>query len=80
MAAAAITPVAPAVGDAEVIAAAGLTRREREVLDLALAGTSAKDIAASLFISERTAESHLANIYRKLHVRSRVELLARRPG
>lgn len=74
-------PVSPSVAaDPEALAAAGLTRREREVLELALSGTSAKDIATSLFISERTAESHLANIYRKLNVRSRVELLARRPN
>jgi DNA-binding CsgD family transcriptional regulator len=77
---------APAAALAEDVAAldefaaAGLTRREREVLELALAGISAKDIATTLFISERTAESHLANIYRKLNVKSRVELLARRPG
>lgn len=58
----------------------GLTPREQEVLDLALAGTSTREIAALLFISERTAESHLANIYRKLNVRSRVELLARHLG
>jgi DNA-binding CsgD family transcriptional regulator len=58
-------------------ARSGLTRREREVFDLALAGESARDIAERLFISERTAESHLANIYRKLNVRSRVELLTR---
>jgi len=57
--------------------AEGLTRREQEVLDLALAGHTAKEIAGLLFISERTAESHLASIYRKLNVRSRVELLAR---
>ncbi|WP_018348743.1 LuxR C-terminal-related transcriptional regulator [Longispora albida] len=55
---------------------AGLTRREREVLALAVAGDSARDIAARLFIGERTVETHLANIYRKAGVRSRVELLA----
>jgi DNA-binding CsgD family transcriptional regulator len=58
----------------------GLTRREQQVLDLALAGESARGIAEQLFISERTAESHLANIYRKLNVRSRVELLTRHLG
>lgn len=50
------------------------------MLDLALAGTSTRETAALLFISERTAESHLANIYRKLNVRSRVDLLARHLG
>ncbi|MEV6522838.1 LuxR C-terminal-related transcriptional regulator [Longispora sp. NPDC051575] len=54
----------------------GLTRREQEVMELAVAGASAKDIAERLFIGERTVETHLANIYRKLGVRSRIELLA----
>ena len=51
-----------------------LTRREREVLELALDGASAKEIATHLVISERTAESHVASIYRKLDVRSRAGL------
>jgi DNA-binding CsgD family transcriptional regulator len=55
----------------------GLTRREREILALAVTGASAKDIATQLFVGERTVETHLANIYRKLDVRSRVELMAR---
>lgn len=53
-----------------------LTRREQEVLELAAAGASAKEIAERLVIGERTVETHLANIYRKLGVRSRVELVA----
>lgn len=55
-----------------------LTRREREVLRLAREGLTAADIARALVISERTAETHLANIYRKLGVRRRSELLAQR--
>src|SRR5690606_38624495 len=68
---------------AEILAAVdtptgpALTRREREVRDLAAQGLTARDIAATLVISERTVETHLANIYRKLGVRTRVELLAR---
>jgi DNA-binding SARP family transcriptional activator/DNA-binding CsgD family transcriptional regulator len=54
-----------------------LTRREREVRELAAKGLAAKEIAEQLVISERTVETHLANIYRKLGVRSRVELIAR---
>ncbi|NUO58049.1 MAG: hypothetical protein HOV78_15375 [Hamadaea sp.] len=53
-----------------------LTRREQEVLELAAAGASAREIAERLVIGERTVETHLANIYRKLGVRSRVELVA----
>ncbi len=54
-----------------------LSRREREVVRLALAGERAADIARQLFVSERTVESHLASAYAKLGVRSRVELARR---
>jgi pimeloyl-ACP methyl ester carboxylesterase/DNA-binding CsgD family transcriptional regulator len=54
-----------------------LSRREREVVALTIAGESAADIAGHLFISERTVESHLAGAYTKLGVRSRLELLRR---
>ena len=52
-----------------------LSRRERHVVDLLLQGKSNKQIALSLGISERTVEFHLNNIYAKLHVGSRVELV-----
>jgi DNA-binding CsgD family transcriptional regulator len=55
----------------------GLSPREREVLDAALEGISARVIAARLSISEATVRSHLATIYGKLGVSGRVELLAR---
>jgi pimeloyl-ACP methyl ester carboxylesterase/DNA-binding CsgD family transcriptional regulator len=54
-----------------------LTRRESEVVRLALAGDSASAIARRLFISERTVESHLGSAYMKLGVRSRLELVRR---
>ena len=54
-----------------------LTRREWQVARLAAQGRSAKDIGAELFISERTVETHLANIYAKLGVRSKTELIGR---
>ena len=44
------------------------TRREREVARLAASGMSAKEIAAALFVGERTVESHLASTYAKLGV------------
>jgi len=52
-----------------------LSRREKDVVDLLLQGKSNKQIALSLGISERTVEFHLNNIYAKLHVASRVELI-----
>jgi len=52
-----------------------LTRREQEVLSLTLEGRSSPEIASALHISVRTAESHRANIMRKLKVRNVVELM-----
>lgn len=52
-----------------------LTRREWDVLDLLLQGKSNKMIAARLDISERTVEFHLNNIFSKLNVGSRLELV-----
>ena len=52
-----------------------LTEREREVAAQLLQGDSNKEIAATLHISERTVEFHLSNIYQKLGVSSRVELI-----
>ncbi|GIG01429.1 helix-turn-helix transcriptional regulator [Catellatospora citrea] len=53
----------------------GLTAREREVLAWALRGAPAKEIASALVLGERTVETHLASIYRKLGVRTRLELI-----
>ena len=54
-----------------------LTKREREVLALAIEGLVNKEIAAQLGISPRTVESHWRNIYHKLGVRSKVEAIAK---
>jgi DNA-binding CsgD family transcriptional regulator len=51
-----------------------LTRRERDVVSLAAHGCTARQIGERLFIGERTVETHLANAYGKLGVRSKVEL------
>lgn len=50
-----------------------LSLREREVLILICEGLSNKQIAQRLYLSVRTVENHLANIYTKLEVESRTE-------
>ena len=50
-----------------------LTEREREVLALVGQGASNKEIASSLFITERTARTHVSNILGKLGLASRTQ-------
>jgi predicted ATPase/DNA-binding CsgD family transcriptional regulator len=52
------------------------TRREREVIELAVRGWSNRQIANQLVISERTAEGHIHNILSKLQLDSRAQLVA----
>lgn len=59
---------------------APLSPREREVLDAAVDGLSARDIARRLSCTEATVRSHLSAIYSKFGVAGRVELLARLNG
>lgn len=49
----------------------GLTEREREILHLLCDETTQKQIADALFLSPHTVDTHLRNIYGKLHVHSR---------
>jgi ATP/maltotriose-dependent transcriptional regulator MalT len=53
---------------------AGLSAREREVAALVASGKRNREVAAALFLSEKTVESHLARIYDKIGVRSRAAL------
>jgi DNA-binding CsgD family transcriptional regulator len=57
-----------------------LTRREREVAELAAVGRSAKEIAGELRIGRRTVETHLGHTYAKLGVQSQVDLILRQNG
>jgi pimeloyl-ACP methyl ester carboxylesterase len=54
---------------------ARLTTREREILDLVASGASNLDIAAQLFISEKTVRNHLTAIFDKLGVTSRSQAI-----
>jgi DNA-binding CsgD family transcriptional regulator len=51
-----------------------LTSTELRVAHLAIAGRTNREIAAAMFISVRTVETHLSRVYHKLGVRSRTEL------
>ncbi|MFW6313337.1 MAG: LuxR C-terminal-related transcriptional regulator [Spirochaetota bacterium] len=57
-----------------------ITRREAEILRVLILGRTAGQIGETLFISQRTVEAHLRNIYRKCGVGNRVELVAKIAG
>ena len=53
----------------------GLSAREKEVVKLVMQGCSTKQISRSLYISESTVQGHLSNVFEKVGVKSRRELL-----
>lgn len=53
-----------------------LTKRELEIARLVASGLKNSEVAAQLYLSEKTVAAHLSNIYGKLEVRSRVQLTA----
>jgi len=55
----------------------GLTSAEQRVAALVAEGRTNREVAATLFLAERTVASHLTHIYAKLGVRSRTELARR---
>lgn len=57
------------------IAAARLTAREQEVLELLADGFGSAEIAARLYLGESTAKTHIARIYRKLGANNRAQAL-----
>jgi DNA-binding CsgD family transcriptional regulator len=52
----------------------GLTPAERRVAALVVEGRTNREVAAALFLGERTVETHLTHVYAKLGIRSRGEL------
>jgi DNA-binding CsgD family transcriptional regulator len=52
----------------------GLTPAERRVAVLVADGRTNREVAAALFLGERTVETHLSHVYAKLGIRSRTEL------
>ncbi|MBI9104628.1 MAG: helix-turn-helix transcriptional regulator [Spirochaetales bacterium] len=53
-----------------------LTDRELDVIPLIVEGMGNKQIASQLCISPKTVNNHIYNLYRKLEINSRFELLA----
>jgi DNA-binding CsgD family transcriptional regulator len=52
----------------------GLTPAQMRVAELVAEGRTNREVAAALYLSEKTIESHLSHIYAKLNLRSRTEL------
>lgn len=54
-----------------------LSKREVEILNELITGKTNKELADIFFVTEKTIEAHLGNIYRKVGVKNRLELFAR---
>lgn len=55
----------------------GLTQREKEILMQMIDGLSKKVIASDLHLSQHTVDTHIKNIYTKLHVHCQTEVVAK---
>ncbi|MFJ2111537.1 LuxR C-terminal-related transcriptional regulator [Streptomyces sp. NPDC087850] len=52
-----------------------LSRRERQVMELLVAGLGVRDVAQKMFLTDKTVRNYLTRIYTKLNVRSRSEAI-----
>lgn len=59
----------------DVLIQKGLSNREAEVAELVTKGLSNKEVANQLFVTEKTVKFHLTNIYKKMCVKSRAQLI-----
>ena len=59
----------------DVLLQKGLSNRESEVAELVTKGLSNKEVANQLFVTEKTVKFHLTNIYKKMNVKSRAQLI-----
>lgn len=59
----------------DVLIQKGLSNREAEVAELVSKGLSNKEVANQLFVTEKTVKFHLTNIYKKMSVKSRAQLI-----
>lgn len=59
----------------DILAQKGLSHREAEVAELVSRGLSNKEVANQLFVTEKTVKFHLTNIYKKMSVKSRAQLI-----
>ncbi|MBC87468.1 MAG: helix-turn-helix transcriptional regulator [Bdellovibrionaceae bacterium] len=59
----------------DILIQKGLSNRESEVAELVTKGLSNKEVANQLFVTEKTVKFHLTNIYKKMNVKSRAQLI-----
>ena len=70
-----ITPDVASSAIAALASRHGITQREQEIMELLVEGKSNKEIEDSLCISFSTVKNHVYNLYRKLEVNSRAQLI-----
>jgi len=64
---------APAPASKDEVETTALSAREKDILQMLVDGLQYQEIASGLNISPQTVRTHLKNIYKKLHVRNKVE-------